>query len=234
MHAIFNLMNRYFFVIFFLFVISSSKAQIHEIGVFLGGSNFIGDVGPTNYIGPNKLAFGILYKWNRSPRHSWRFSYTQSQVTSYDEDSDMPSRNERNYRFKNNIKELSAGLEFDFFDFDLHDDRPKFTPYVFSGLSYVRYESLYIENGKYKVDATRGTLAIPIIAGLKGRIFENFVIGFEVGARYSFADDIDGSDPKNSKYKALKFGNLTSKDWFVFSGITLTYTFGDRPCFCTD
>jgi hypothetical protein len=227
-------MNRYFFVIFFLFAISSSKAQIHEIGVFLGGSNFIGDVGPSTYIKPNKLAFGLLYKWNRSPRHSWRFSYTQSQVTSYDEDSDIPSRNERDFHFKNNLKELSAGLEFDFSNFDLHNDRPQFSPYVFSGLSYVRYEGLYIENGKYKVDKNKGTLAIPMIVGLKGRIFQSFVIGFEVGARYSFADDIDGSNPKNSKYEALKFGNLTSKDWFVFSGITLTYTFGDKPCFCSD
>jgi hypothetical protein len=60
------------------------------------------------------------------------------------------------------------------------------------------------------------------------------VIGFEVGARNSFADDIDGSKPKSSKYSDLKFGNLTSKDWCVFTGFTLTYTFGDKPCFCSE
>ena len=158
----------------------------------------------------------------------------QTRLSSYDADSDMPSRVERNFRFKNNIKEFCAGLEFDFFEFDLHDSSPQFTPYVFTGLSYLRFESLYFRNGEYKRDASRGTIAVPMIVGLKGRIFENFVIGFEVGARNSFADDIDGSKPKSSKYSDLEFGNLTSKDWYVFTGFTLTYTFGDKPCFCSE
>ena len=52
-----------------------------KLECFLGGSNYIGDVGKTNYINPNEMAFGILYKWNKSPRHSYRFSYTQSTIT---------------------------------------------------------------------------------------------------------------------------------------------------------
>jgi hypothetical protein len=227
-------MNRKFFAAFFLLLSLISNAQIHEIGVFAGGSNFIGDVGPTDYIAPNKPAFGLLYKWNRSPRHTWRFSYMQTRLSSYDSDSDSPARNERDFRFKNDIKEFCAGLEFDFFDFDLHDSEQKFTPYVFAGLSYLRYESLYIQNDIYKKDDSRGTIAIPMIVGVKGRVFEHFVLGFEVGARNTFSDDLDGSKPKNSKYNDLKFGNLTSKDWYVFTGITLTYTFGDKPCFCAD
>ena len=45
------------------------NAQTHEFGVFIGGSNYIGDIGSTTYIAPNEPAFGILYKWNKSPRH---------------------------------------------------------------------------------------------------------------------------------------------------------------------
>ena len=98
------------------------NAQIHEVGVFVGGSNFIGDVGLTTYISPNEPALGILYKWNKSPRHSYRFSYTQSKITANDLDSEEAGRNQRGYRFENSIKELSAGLEFNFFDFNLHID----------------------------------------------------------------------------------------------------------------
>src|SRR6218665_1730085 len=129
-------MNRFVILFFLIFGTASVQAQIHEIGVFLGGSNYIGEIGPTDYVNPNEFAYGILYKWNRSPRHSWRFSYTQAKITSRDKQSDMPSRKERNYDFENNIKELSAGLEFDFFSFDLHDSKPQFTPYVYTGLSY--------------------------------------------------------------------------------------------------
>jgi hypothetical protein len=27
----------------------------------------------------------------------------------------------------------------------------------------------------------------------------------------------------------LKFGNINNNDWYVFSGLTLTYTFGENP-----
>ena len=57
-----------------MFFVQTSHSQIYEVGMFAGGSNFIGDVGATDYIAPNTPAFGLLLKWNRSPRHSWRVS----------------------------------------------------------------------------------------------------------------------------------------------------------------
>lgn len=211
-----------------------SHAQIHEVGVFLGGSNYIGDIGSTTYISPNEPAIGILYKWNKSPRHSYRFSYTRSKITSNDLDSKEASRNKRGYFFENSIKELSAGIEFNFFDFNLHDMRRKITPYVYSGLSYVTYEGLFFVDGKTKSNSNHGTIAIPMILGVKSNVTPNFVIGLEAGARYTYADDIDGSNPKNKNLKNIRFGNINNNDWYVFSGLTLTYTFGNKPCYCAD
>ena len=202
MHAIFKTMNRLFILIFLIFGLST-EAQIHEIGVFLGGSNYIGEIGKTNYISPNEPAFGILYKWNKSPRHSWRVSYTQSKITGDDKNSDVPARKQRGYNFENSIKELSLGLEFDFFDFNLHDSKPKFTPYVYSGLSYVRYDGLYFVNGNTKIDDRYGSLAIPMTVGIKTKFINHIILGFEAGARYTFRDDLDGSNPTNSKYESL-------------------------------
>jgi hypothetical protein len=59
-------------------------------------------------------------------------------------------------------------------------------------------------------------------------------LGLEVGARYTFADDLDGSNPTNKSISQLKFGNLNSNDWYMFTGFTITYTFGNKPCFCPD
>jgi hypothetical protein len=211
------------------------KAQIHEIGVFLGGSNYIGDVGPTTYIAPNEPAFGILYKWNKSPRHAYRFSYTQSTVSSNDLDSKEASRNQRGYQFDNNIKEISAGLEFNFFDFNLHDMRNKITPYVFFGINYFRYDELYVDfNGNTEKDKKSGSFAIPIHIGIKSNITPNFILGIESGARYTLTDNIDGNNPKNETLSSYKFGNINNNDWYVFTGLTLTYTFGNKPCYCQD
>lgn len=209
-------------------------AQINEIGVFLGGSNFIGDVGSTTYIAPEKLAFGLLYKWNKSPRHSYRFSYTQSTLIGKDSDSEEASRYKRGYSFKNNVKEFSAGLEFNFLDFDLHNSSPKITPYIYSGINYFMYDALYIENGQTKKEKKAGSFAIPIVLGIKSNISRNFILAGEVGARYTFTDNIDGSFPKNDSQANNRFGNLNNNDWYVFTGVTLTYTFGDKPCYCAE
>ena len=211
------------------------NAQINEIGVFLGGSNYVGDVGSTSYVSPNKLAIGVLYKWNKSPRHSYRFSYTQSTISGDDADSDIPARNLRGYKFNNRLMEFSAGMEFNFFDFNLHEAlQKKITPYVYSGLSYFAYNELFVVSGETKIDYKSSSLAIPMIVGIKSNVLENFILGFEVGARYTFTDNLDGSMPKNTNLAPLKFGNVNSKDWYVFSGFTLTYTFTEKPCYCAD
>jgi hypothetical protein len=212
-------------------------SQIHEVGLFLGGSNFIGDLGSTTYINPNEPAFGILYKWNKSPRHSYRVSYTQSKISSNDLNSEEPSRRQRGYRFENSIKEVSLGLEFNFFDFNLHESERKITPYVYSGLIYTQYNGLFFPDPDQVVptfDSDHGTYGIPMIIGVKSNISKSLILGLEVGARYTLADDIDGNSPTNENLTDLKFGNINNNDWYVFSGLTLTYTFGEKPCYCAD
>lgn len=225
-------MKKFLYIVLFLFAGTQTNAQLHEIGVFGGGSNFIGDVGKTNYIAPNKLTLGLLYKWNKSKRHSWRFSAMTSKISGNDNDSNISSRKERGYQFENRITELSAGLEFNFFDFDLHKQPYFATPYLHTGLSYFRYENLYFETDQLKKEGRSSNFAIPITAGIKMKISNHFVLGLESGVRYTFVDDIDGSFPKNSSLDGLKFGNTNSNDWYVFSGATLTYTFGQNPCYC--
>ena len=171
----------------------------------------------------------------KARRHAYRFSYTQSKITSNDLDSEEASRNQRGYRFENSIKEVAAGLEFNFFDFNLHDMKNKITPYIYSGISYFRYDELYVDlSGETKKDKNSGSFAIPFNLGIKSNITPNFILAAEVGARYTLTDNLDGSNPKNENLKILQFGNINNNDWYVFSGLTLTYTFGNKPCYCAE
>ncbi len=221
-------------IITFIFICQMTKAQYHEIGVFAGGSNYIGDIGKTTYVQPRHLAYGLLYKWNRNVRYSWRFSLIQSLVSANDANSKNIDRKSRDLFFKNTITEASAGFEFNFSNFDLNEQGFIATPYLYSGLSYFNYDNYYFVNKTYYTVDNSNQFAIPIIAGYKMKVADSFVIGIEAGARYTFADDIDGSNPKNANYKNFAFGNTNSNDWYVFSGLTLTYTFGEKPCFCAD
>lgn len=226
---------RYLFLIFTsVFFMQNTNAQIYEIGVFAGGSNFIGDVGATNYISPNQLAVGGIFKWNRSPRHSYRLSVIFSDLEGVDGKSDDPRRIQRGYKFNTSILEISAGMEFTFWDFDLHTSGVKGTPYLYTGISVANHDNYYFtQNGQYtSEDTSSWAYGIPMALGYKTNISNHLVLAGEIGARYTFSDELDGSVPDNEFREQFSFGNTNSNDWYVFSGITLTYTFGRRPCYC--
>ena len=228
----FKFMLKIFIPFLCLFTFTATHAQIHEIGVFVGGSNYIGDVGSTTYIAPNEPAMGILYKWNKNPRLAYRFSLNGAYYSADDLDSDDPGRNQRGYHFKNSIKEVSLGLEFNFFDFNLHEVKRKYTPYVHSGLNYLRFRESYLNSNQIRTEERTGAFAIPMTLGIKSNVWPHVILALEVGARYTFTDNLDGSNPKDDTL--MKFGNINNNDWYVFSGVTLTYTFGNKPCYCAE
>ena len=234
----FFIFARYFvnmrLILLFVFIgtINVMQAQINEIGFFVGGSNIMSDVGDDTYLNPNNLTYGLIYKWNRSKRHSWRASLKRSILEADDKQSAVTGRNQRNFRFENTITEFSAGLEFNFFEFDLHEFEYNTTPYIFTGINYVSYDNIYYKNSGFIKDGTASSFSIPMVLGIKSRLTQKLVIGGEIGARYSLTDNLDGSNPPSDGLTNLRFGNLNSNDWYMFMGITLTYTFGQNPCFC--
>ncbi len=226
---------RYLILILFsVFLSQKAQSQIYEVGFFLGSSNFIGDVGATNYIAPKSPAFGGVLKWNRSPRHSFRFTAIFSQLRGIDSKSSDPRRIERGYEFDNNIVELSAGMEFTFFDFNLHSDTYRATPYLYTGVSAANHDNFFFNGSGVLTSENTSSWAygIPMVLGFKTTTANDIILGIEVGARYTFSDEIDGSVPDSEFRQSLSFGNTNSNDWYVFTGITLTFTFGQRPCYC--
>lgn len=225
---------RYLILIMFMVCfVSNIQSQIYEVGFFAGGSNFIGDVGSTKYIAPKKPAAGLLLKWNRSPRHSFRASVIFTELEGNDKNSDDPRRIARKYDFQNSIVEFSAGMEFTFLDFDLNSMEPQMTPYLYTGISTARHKNYFFQNGVQTFENTTSwAYGIPMVVGFKTTAGKALVLAAEIGVRYTTSDEIDGSVPDSKGRKPYSFGNLNSNDWYVFSGITVTYTFGQKPCYC--
>lgn len=207
------------------------NAQTYEIGLFAGGTNMIGDVGRTNYILPSGEAYGALFKWNKRKRYAWRASVYRGRFTADDSKSSQPSRQQRDYLVENSITEYSMGMEFNFVDYNLHKLGPAFTPYLYTGITYFRYNFNYIDAQQVQdINQKDGSFAIPMTVGAKLRLSQFFIMGAEIGARYTFTDNLDASNPVGSNFEQFRFGNILSEDWYVFSGITFTYTFGRKPC----
>ncbi len=213
-----------------------ATAQTYEIGGFVGGANFIGDVGKTTYIAPKNAVFGAIFKWNRSARHAFRGTLLIASIEGNDAESNDKRRQQRGYTFTNNILEASLGIEFTFKEFNVHRQRIIGTPYLYTGLTYFGYDALFKRNNTSvirKYDQA-SSVAIPMVVGYKTFVSTNLLLGFEIGARYTFTDDLDGSYPVNSlkDEPILRFGNTNSNDWYVFTGVTVTFAFGRKPCYC--
>lgn len=219
------------FLTFFLCSLLKLSAQTYEIGILAGGTTMIGDVGSTRFIAPSGSAWGGIFKWNKSKRYAWRASVLYGDFTADDTKSGKASRKQRGLAISNSILETSVGLEFNFVEYNLHKLRPAFTPYLYTGLTYFWYDFGFFDTlQQVNILQKEASFAIPMTAGIKYRLNHLFIIGGEIGARYTFTDNLDASNPKGSAFETSKFGNIRSNDWYVFTGVTLTYTFGRKPC----
>ena len=232
--------RRTIFICWALLFLSPLAAQTHELGGFIGASNYIGDIGTDKYIHPNAVAFGILYKWNTTDRYSLRagFNHTRLKENEY-YNSDF-NRFRRSYKLSNLIYEAYAGIEINFIEYNLHNELTSFTPYIFYGISYFSYEQYYLTpNGfnppNYNYYGKELEFALPLILGFKINPNPYFVLGLEMGARYTFTDNLDGSKPENEYANSgYDFGNIANNDWYLFMGLTISFTFGDLPCYCKE
>ena len=98
-------MKRLILFFTFICVTTTSISQINEIGFFVGGSNYIGDIGPETYINPNNFMGGLIYKWNMNPRISFRGTFTYAEIPSNDNNATNNARYLRGIGFNNSIKE---------------------------------------------------------------------------------------------------------------------------------
>jgi hypothetical protein len=220
--------------IIMIFCTTYTYSQTYEIGGFVGGANYIGDVGNSSYINPNSLVGGLLFKWNRSDRHSFRFSLLHAEINADDANSDEPRRQQRGYDFTNNITEASLGIEYTFWEWNLHNGKRQAVPYLYTGLTGFYANQIFLDGTELKRGGDNVNIAIPAVIGFKATIGRHLIAGVEFGARYTFTDNLDGSNPEelDSNGNAQPFGNINTNDWYVFTGITLTYSFGRKPCYC--
>ncbi|RXG24692.1 type IX secretion system protein PorG [Leeuwenhoekiella aequorea] len=220
-------------IIIALFSSLLTEAQTYEIGLYGGGTNFIGDVGKSNYIAPNAPFIGGIAKWNRSPRHAFRASVVFANLEAADDASDDPRRQQRDYEFNSTFVEASLGIEYTFWDYDLHNSFTKpATPYLYTGFTYFYHDVFRLDTSEDELVniGSEGNFAIPMVVGFKALVTNSIIVAAELGARYTFTNNLDGSYLGDGE--SSSFGNINNNDWYMFTGLTVTYTFGRQPCYC--
>lgn len=205
-----------------------SFGQMYEVGISLGGSNYVGDIGRTNYIYPNKIAAAAFFKYNLNPRMALRATYSFLPIGANDLDADTDFKRDRGLNFSNTINELAVGLEYNFYEYDISSDEKTWTPYILIELASFSYKHVDSEPspGQYQYK-TKSSVAIPFGVGFKSKLTGPFAFSLETKFRYTFEDDLDFS---TDQIPSLDYGK-TGNDWYMFTGFSLIYTFGRPACY---
>jgi len=229
-------MKKYIILFLLTCFTSLSFSQIHEVGFFAGGANYIGDIGKENYLIPNKGGFGFIYKYNLNPRMALRATFTYLDIYGDDLKSDNSFRKNRGINVSNSIHEFATGIEFNFFDYNINDPKTSFTPYILAQLAIFNYKSLSNNFSEITSDVdfndniafdNKASFTMPVGIGIKGRLSQNLAYGLETAVRFTFIDDLDYT---TSKIPSLDFeGN--GNDHYIFTSFSLVYSFGRPPCY---
>jgi len=226
------MMKRLYILVLFICITSVSFGQIYEIGFFAGGTNYIGDIGRTNYIYPNRVGGGLVFKYNVNPRIAYRGNLSVLPIHGDDEVSNNSFRESRaegnGYNFSNTIFELAGGIEFNFFDYTETNKGQRHTPYILAQVAAINYKTIsdYVSEGN-SVFKNQTSYSVPVGIGFKGRLGRNTAYAVESAIRFTLIDDLDFT---NEDIPDLDFvGN--GDDFYVFTGFSIVYTFGRPPCY---
>jgi hypothetical protein len=189
----------------------------------------IGDIGKTEYIelfpmDMNRLpiSLGILYRLNFNNRQSLRFNLIYNKIFFDDLKASEDYRYKRLLHDSNTIIEASALFEYYFFD--INDIKLSgSSPYIFGGGAVYAYKNreYSITHTRFKNSdgsfrdpvhywdfatessyekSTKFDYSIPFGVGYKFKFNYNWLLSFEVGARYTFQDNLDYSAIKTDKF----------------------------------
>jgi len=195
-------------ITFFLFI-NPGKAQTLEVGLFGGGSYYLGEMNTWFHFNKTQLAYGGMARYNFNPRWSVKLSYYRGKIQGLDTISTRAIPND--YSFNATLNDISVAAEFSFWEYFTGSKKNFFSPYLFGGLTY------------YFSDYSSG-IAFPFGIGCRMSLTERLALGAEWGMRKTFSDELDGVNTTEFQ-SGIDLGadKTATWDWYNFFGISLTY-----------
>ncbi len=213
-----------------------TKAQKHEIGVHIGMSNLVGDIGMTNYLLQKPMSTsqtpdsgfpffgGITYRMHFNPYQTIRLDLGYNRIQFDDRIAKEQYRRDRKLWGTNNIFEANAVFEYYFYPVN-NEQTGMLSPYIFAGVGGMVADASQVE---YINDFRRDADGL----ALEPTSYDDFVskqiysttkkvtmsIPFGVGLKYKFNYNwsIYGEVMFRPTFSdALDYSNFDAKDFKV-------------------
>ncbi|MFY0688069.1 MAG: hypothetical protein JXQ90_12940 [Cyclobacteriaceae bacterium] len=220
-------MKKLVFILIVLVGGFNTQAQFLEFGGGIGGFNYSGDLNrgyPLGNLGP---AISGHHRMNFSEYISVKWGLKYGTIKGTDSKPIDAFSVERNASFKQSIVELSSVFEYHFLDYKRRKSPVKWSPYVFSGVSFLRLNNIDV----FTLNHSRIQAGIPFGIGFVKIIAKKYSVGFEFGVRKTFYDELDNvSESLDLSLKDYNYGNPVNKDFYSYIGLNFTYILYKIPC----
>ena len=223
-----NIKIRILTVVSSLLLISfTTLGQGYELGLGIGGFNYLGDLQRGLHLKSTRPAATAFARYNMNEALSFRASLTAGQMVGWDEYTPIdPFAVRRDASFSIFVFEASGVLEYHFLEWRQERYPIRWTPYFFGGLAIFGIAG----NEEKPEDYSNVQPAIPFGAGIKYILNPKWYIGFELGARKTFFDYLDNVSSGDGINKDYQYGNRYDNDLYYYGGFSITYSFYTIPC----
>lgn len=201
-------------------------AQRLEVGAGGGVMLYKGDLAPKLTPKFARPAATLFIRHNPGRAVSLKYSFSMGRIFADDKETNNNFAARRNRFFNTRITEIAATAEYNFLDYRSDKARRNWSPYLFGGVAIFKFDP--VENTR--PDYTLTGLALPFGVGLKYVLGGQWNLNLEFGARKTFTDyldDLGGDINTNNKFQN---GNPYDKDLYVFTSISISYTFYKIRC----
>lgn len=188
---------------------SALYAQKVEVGVWLGGANYFGDLNTNTSFQKIGPAAGIFLRNNIGTRFSVKHSFMWGRIEGTDALSKNQFQKQRNLSFRSMIYEVGSQFEFNFLDFLNRDKKFWVSPYISAGICVFFFNPQANYHGRWYDLQPLGTegqndpnytgrkryklynVAFPIGGGIKVACTRHLSIGIDVQVRKTLTDYLD-------------------------------------------
>jgi len=206
-------MKKIIIIAVFSGIIIGAKAQRKvDLGIFGGGSYYLGDINQSKQFYSLSYAFGGLYRYNINPRYTIRGSIYYGNLQADDQDFDNRFQRSRDNSFSGTVLDATLQFELNFMPYSTFGRAGEYTVYTTGGIGMA-----FINTSK---SSPTSKLVIPFGVGAKVNLGKKMGIGIEWGFRKMFYDEMDGyENPIDPEYRSF----IHNYDWYSIAGISLTY-----------
>lgn len=211
-----------------------------ELGLFAGGTNFIGDVGAQGLYPPQSWVGGLAFRYQMGLHYAIRAQVSYGEILADDANSNIDFRIDRNQSFRSPIFEASLMMEINFLEYVTGSRRDRQTPYLFGGIGIFNYnpQALYTDGNWYDLQPMgtegQGTklsssspyglsgVCLPFGLGYRFSLGDNISLTIESGIRLTSTDFLDDTSGYYVDNAALAAENGAKAAYFADRSITDT------------